>query len=183
MDFDSLCRRNPEIVGWIYCADSPVNYPVLQASDNKKYLKTQPDGKTSGSGAIFIDCNCRRDFASDNTIMYGHNLKNKMFSCLLKYDSQSYYDAHSVMWLLTPGGDYRIELFAGFVIKDGGRVYVIDLLTPQDWTDFTGYCLRSSRFAPVFQPEPDNRLITLSTCDGSFENARYVVVGSLIPVG
>ena len=181
VDFDGLCAQNPEIVGWIYCEDTPINYPVLQASDNKKYLKVQPDGKTSGSGAVFIDCNCRHDFTSDNTIMYGHNLKNKMFSCLSKYSSQSYYDAHSVMWLLTPGGNYRIELFAGFVIKDGGRVYVIDLFTPQDWTDFTGYCLRSSKFTPFFQPVPGDRLITLSTCDSSFENARYVVIGSLVP--
>ena len=180
VDFDGLCGINPDIVGWIYCEDTPISYPVLQGKDNKKYLIIQPDGKTSGSGSVFIDCNCDRNFTNDNTIMYGHNLKNKMFACLSRYSSQSYYDNHSVMWLLTPNGNYRIELFAGFIIKDGGWVYVIDLLTPADWSKFTNSCLKASKFKSSFQPEPGDRLITLSTCNYSFDNARYVVVGSLV---
>ena len=73
-----------------------------------------------------------------------------------------------------------IELFAGFIIKDGGWVYVIDLLTPSDWSKFTNSCLKASKFKSSFQPEPGDRLITLSTCNYSFDNARYVVVGSLV---
>lgn len=180
VDFDGLCRENPDIVGWIYCEDTPVNYPVLQGEDNKKYLSVQPDGRTSGSGSVFIDCNCDREFISDNTIMYGHNLKNKMFASLSRYSNQAYYDKHSVMWLLTPGENYKIELFAAFVIKDGGWIYVIDLPFPGDWDEFTESCRKASIIRPSFQPEQDDRLITLSTCDYSFDNARYVVVGSLV---
>ena len=180
VDFEGLRGENPDIVGWIYCEDTPINYPVLQGEDNRKYLTVQPDGRTSGSGSVFIDCNCESEFISDNTIMYGHNLKNKMFASLSKYSSQTYYDRHSVMWLLTPGENYKIELFAGFVIKDGGWVYVIDLPFPGDWEEFTEACLKHSYFRSAYQPEKDDRLITLSTCDYSFDNARYVVIGSLI---
>ena len=180
VDFDGLCGENPDVVGWIYCEDTPINYPVLQGEDNKKYLTIQPDGRTSGSGSVFIDCNCESEFTSDNTIMYGHNLKNKMFSSLSRYSSQSYYNKHPVMWLLTPDQNYMIELFAGFVIKDGGWVYVIDFPFPGDWEEFTEACLKNSFFRSMYPPEKGDRLITLSTCDYTFDNARYVVVGSLI---
>lgn len=51
-------------------------------------------------------------------------MKNEtMFSSLTKYKSQSYYNEHPVLYLFTPGGNYKIELIAGFVSKATGEVY------------------------------------------------------------
>ena len=174
---------NPEIVGWIYCADTPINYPVLQAANNEKYLKLQPDGKTSRSGSIFIDFNCQPDFSSDNTLMYGHNRLSGMFACLPSYSRQSFYEKHPVMWLLTPHGDYRVDLISGFAARVNEWVYDINLFTEKFRSDFVQRCLDASDFRTSAEPVPGTRLLTLSTCHyNGTEEARYVVIGMLIPV-
>ena len=182
IDFEGLCHMNPEIVGWIYCEGTQISYPVLRGTDNQKYLKIQPDGKTSKSGSIFIDCACEADFSSDNTIVYGHNLKNGMFSSLSEYRKQEYYEAHPVWWLLTPGGDYKIEVFSAFVVDAGAWVYQIGLGDEDAKAAFIERCLRYSNFESTYTPSPGDRLITLSTCNYTFNDARYVVVGALVPV-
>ena len=180
VDFDGLHSVNPEIIGWIYCEGTPINYPVLQGSNNEKYLKYTPDGKRSKNGSIFIDCTCLPDFSSDNTIVYGHNRKDAMFSSLYRYSEQDYYDSHPVMWLLTPNADYRIDLFAGMVVNVESRVYSINLYSDKTWTSFVDSCMESSDFHSAVQPPLHARLITLSTCNQSFLDARYVLVGMLV---
>lgn len=182
VDFDELQQMNPEIVGWIYCEDTPINYPVLQGKNNEKYLHYQPDGKTSKNGSIFIDYQCEPDFSSDNTLVYGHNRKNGMFASLPKYGYQSYYDAHPVMWLLTPDQNYKVELFAGFPVRANSWVYEIVLTVDKFKAEFVDQCLKSSGFRTENEPDPNSRLLTLSTChyDGTAD-ARFVVIGALIP--
>ena len=34
VDFDSLKSYNSDVVGWIYCPDTEINYPVAQSDDN-----------------------------------------------------------------------------------------------------------------------------------------------------
>ena len=30
IDFDALLNRNKDVIGWLYCPDTDVNYPVVQ---------------------------------------------------------------------------------------------------------------------------------------------------------
>ena len=180
VDFEELQQMNPEIIGWLYCEDTPINYPVLQTTDNSKYLKMQPDGKTARSGSIFVDCNCESDFSSDNNIVYGHNRRNGMFSCLPKYEYQTYYKDHPVMWLLTPDKNYRIDLFAGFATLAADWVYEINLYPERLRNEYLDRCLKSSDFKSDIDPHVDCSIITLSTCHyNGIDDARYVVMGTL----
>ena len=58
----------------------------------------------------------RRTFSDNNTIIYGHNMRDgSMFSTLVEYKAQAYYDEHPEMYLVTPEGGYVVEVFSAFV--------------------------------------------------------------------
>lgn len=176
IDFDALKQENNDIVGWIYCPDTPINYPVVKGKDNNQYLHTNLKGKYLVSGTIFTDYR-NGDVGDDpNYIVYGHSMKNDtMFGTLSNYKKQSYYDAHPTLYFLTPKGNYIIELCAGAVVKRNSEIYKT---APQE-TTVTDIIAKSTFDSDVKITAEDN-VITLSTCSYEFNNARYVVIGKMI---
>ena len=72
-------------------------------------------------GCLFIDYENAEDFSDNNTIIYGHNMRDgSMFSTLVEYKAQAYYDEHPEMYLVTPEGGYVVEVFSAFCGKPGG---------------------------------------------------------------
>ena len=55
VDFEALRKENSDVVGWLYCPDTPINYPVVQGEDNNQYLRADLKGKYLVSGTIFVD--------------------------------------------------------------------------------------------------------------------------------
>lgn len=175
IDFDQLLAQYPNAVGWLHCEGTPINYPVMQSDDNDYYLRRLPNGTYNTAGSLFADYRCGEIGETNNYIIYGHNMKNgTMFSSLIKYKSQSYYDKHPVLYLYTPEGAYKIELIAGFVSKPTGEVYN----TNQTYEQVLNYCSNSTFRSDIAISEGDC-YITLSTCSYEYENARYVVIGKI----
>ena len=175
IDFDALKLENSDIIGWIYCPDTPINYPVVKGKDNNQYLRTDLKGKYLVSGTIFADYRNGNVGEDSNYIVYGHNMKNStMFGTLVKYKEQSYYDAHPILYFLTPENNYIIELCAGTVVKRDADIYKT---TPNEntVTDF----IAKSTFVSEVEIADGDRIITLSTCSYEFNNARYVLIGTL----
>ena len=56
VDFDHLKAQNPDVVGWLYCEGTPINYPVMQGRTNDDYLYTMLDGSYNKAGSLFLDC-------------------------------------------------------------------------------------------------------------------------------
>ena len=70
IDFHTLQSVNPEVIGWIYVeALDGVNYPVVQAEDNDKYLHLTYEGNYNFAGTIFIDYENSSDFSDCNTLV------------------------------------------------------------------------------------------------------------------
>ena len=182
VDFDKLSATNSDAIGWIYCADTPINYPVVQAADNSKYLHAGLDGKYLRSGTIFADYRNEEITTDRQLVLYGHSMKNKtMFGSLLEYKQQAYYDAHPVWYYLTPDAEYRIELFAGCVSKVADIIYRPN---PDD-AEYTAYIekMRSqSTFDSDVEVSLEDTIVVLSTCSYEFDNARYVALGKLVKI-
>ena len=123
-------------------------------------------------------CN-QANFSDWNTVIYGHNMKDgTMFGTLPEYRKQTYYDAHPVLYLFTPQQMYRVELVAGYLTAATSEAYS----TPQsqDERDLLLEAAREhSTFVSSTTVEPDDRVITLSTCSYEYNDARYVLVGVL----
>lgn len=122
VNFAELSAVNPDIVDWLYCEDTMINYPVTQTDDNSYYLKHLFDGTYNANGCLFLDCRTGRDFSDPHSIIYGHHMKNgSMFSSLDGYKKQDCFDAYPQLPLVTPGSNFVIDLFAGYVasVRDG----------------------------------------------------------------
>ena len=118
IDFSSLREENDEIVGWIYSPDTVINYPVLKADDNNKYLYHLPNGRYNLAGSIFADYR-NSDFGTDsNYIIYGHHMKNdSMFGTIYEYRSQEYYNNHPFIYYLTPEKNKKSNLESSKIFK------------------------------------------------------------------
>lgn len=180
VDFDLLRSENPDVVGWIYCPDTEVDYPVFRSDDNRYYLRRLGDGAYNNAGSIFADCRNSEELSEENVILYGHNMDNgTMFALLPQYAQQEFYEAHPVWYLLTPEADYKVELFAGFVTSTRSLVYSTQCEMTKDGRPITDQAWEESDFRGVDPPWEGARTLTLSTCSYEFSNARYVVMGIL----
>ena len=180
INFDELKKINKDVIGWIYSENTPINYPILQTNNNIKYLRHLLDGRYSASGSIFLDSVCAPNFSDDNSIIYGHHMRDgSMFASLSKYKKQDYYDKYSELWLLTPERDYLIIPIAGLVVKSDSFFFTN---TIKNKLNYIKNALKQSTFVPIKVPTIEDKLITLSTCDYTYDDARFILLGILIPI-
>lgn len=183
VNFERLSQVNDDVVGWIYSDDTPIDYPVVQAEDNQYYLHRLIDHTEDFAGSIFMDYRNARDFSDLNTILYGHNMKNQsMFGTLQAYNDQSYFDAHPILYLLTPNQAYKIELIANFGTDHVSDIYQIPG-SYEEQMELLDYAKQHSLITSEVSFEKDDRLITLSTCDVEYDTARFILIGKLSKVG
>lgn len=179
VDFELLRQTSQDIRAWLYCEDTMINYPVAQSDDNEYYLYKLLNGNYNRGGTLFMECTNQGDFSDWNTLIYGHNMKNNtMFGTLTDYNSQEYYEEHPIWYLMTPDGDYRIELIAGYVTDTSSEIYTIPQ-TMEEKDKLVESIMRRSTFATQAEISSKDRLITFSTCTYEYDDARYVLVGIL----
>lgn len=182
VDFPELLSRNRDVVGWLYCPDTVVNYPVVQAADNETYLHTDLYGDYLRSGTLFADCNNEKPMVEKNYIVHGHSMKDgSMFDVLLDYKRQSFYDRHPVWYYLTPEENYRIELVVGCVVYSTRDIYTPSVNAEVMMREL-GVLEDMSTFQSATTYSEEDCFVTFSTCSYEFDTARYVLVGKLVPM-
>lgn len=182
--FARLVAQNPDFKGWISIPGTNLSFPVMQRVAEKNfYLRHDFDGEYSVYGVPYLDEGCRLDAGgqSENLIIYGHNMKTgTIFGCLTGYKKPEYYAGHPTITFDTLYGDAEYEVFAAFaidVVEDPDFVY--NSFTGGDQAAFDAYVgevLRRSDVASGITPAYGDALLTLSTCEYSTDNGRYVVV-------
>ena len=179
VDFETLKEKNDDIIGWLYCPNTPLNYAIVQAEDNEYYLQRDFNKEYSNSGTLFADCRNSGDFSDKNTVIYGHNMKNNsMFATLIKYKNDEYYKVNPVMYLITPDKKYTVELIAGVVKKSSQELYD-NLLQEENVKYIIDEALLQSTFDTNYVFDENDRFVTLSTCSYDYDDARFILIGKL----
>ena len=81
------------------------------------------------------------------------------------------------MKLLTPHGDYLIELISG-TVEDGNYEFVrFDLESNKAFLDYVEELRSRSTFTSYANVRADDKIICFCTCSYEWNNARYMVVG------
>lgn len=176
VNFDALMDINADVVGWIYSEGTPINYPIVQGKDNDEYLRHTIRGEYNNAGSIFLDYRNASDFSTVFNVIYGHNLyTQEMFGSLLQYKKDGYFQDHSTLWLLTPHGDYKLHVIAGFTLKASSPLYEFDM-TEEGIGNFLAQALTKSDFTPPVDDTPIENFMVLSTCSYEYDGARYILV-------
>lgn len=185
VDWDYLRSVNSDVVGWLYCPGTIINYPVVQNPDNEYYLKHGFDRQSNVSGAIFADAGSVIGSPSSNLVIYGHNMKDKsMFGSFQAYVSESYCDENPSLYLLTPDRNYRIDLF-GTHIKEG----TVDNFptffgSTEAYQSYLDSVTSSFYWIKRDVINTNYQLVTLTTCTSAsgYSDARLLIHGVLIPI-
>ena len=174
--FEELIRINPDVYGWITLYGTQIDYPLVQAEDNDKYVNTDYEGNFSLSGALFLDCNNARDMSDTVNIIYGHHMeKDKMFGGLDHYEKQDYFKEHQYGNLYVDGMNYGLEFF--MLIKADAYDSKVYNTNERDINQYIEY-ISSYSLQKLDIPECE-RLICLSTCSSDSTNGRVILVGSI----
>ena len=198
---------NPEVVGYMTIpsvdgSNPIVQLPVVQATDNSKYLNTSFYGDESIAGTLFLDWrnaydkvvdNFRYVDNSDNIIVYGHNMANdSMFGCLKYYQRNAdYYSNHPIIEFSSNYKNYTYKIFSFFIVDaadDTDTKYdcwnTLDFNGSTEFYRFVNEAKRRSLRLNDVDVQYGDKLLTLSTCNTILDKrGRLIVMARLVRDG
>jgi len=164
-----LSMINPDYVGWIRIDGTVIDYPVVQGSDNIKYLNTTFRGERNSSGTIFMDTGCTGDFTGF-TLLHGHNMRDgSMFADLNGFTG--FWTSYPDIAIFTKDG--KLLTFTIFDIKrtdNGNTLFSLpgkSLDAAADYFSVYGFSVQD------FLDGTD--ILVLATCTSGHRDERLVV--------
>lgn len=184
VNWKKLRKKNKDVIGWIYCPGTVIDYPIVQGKDNDTYLHTGVDGTWSGAGTLFVDCANEDPFQECNTVIYGHHMRDgSMFHDLDDWKDKNHLKKHPVFYLYTPTQNYELKILCwNNVSATDTNVYGV----PFD-EEAMGKYIEMIKKAPVKTKEASDiseadSFVTLSTCAYTFKDARSILACKVVPV-
>ena len=182
IDFDALRKINPDVIAWLYYEDTQIDYPIVKGQDNDFYLYRMLDGTYSVFGTLFADAITERPFKQFNTIVYGHHMKNgSMFGHIQRLKDPSYVEEHPRMELITPEAKYHMEIWAFLNQPADSNIYTTNIKDVVGREAYLDTVRQLASYTTDVAVEPTDTLVVLSTCAYEYKDARYMVVGKLVP--
>ncbi|WP_294496443.1 class B sortase [uncultured Gemmiger sp.] len=181
--FARLVELNPDFVGWISIEGTNVDFPVMQSAVENRdfYLRHNFQGEYDDYGVPYLDADCvlAGEGASNNLVIYGHHMKSgTMFGSLTNYKQASYYEEHPTIEFDTLYGDGTYEVFAAFpidIVNDPFPYNTYQNMDEETFNTFVDEVKRRSSVDSGITPVYGDQLLTLSTCEYSVGNGRFVV--------
>ncbi len=183
VDFETLKSTNPEVVGWIWIGESNISFPLLRGEDNRKYLNRSYNLQQTSSGSIFMDFRNSPDLSSDNTVIYGHNIKSGgMFGELKQFGDPEYLKAHRDLYIFTETCVFKYRIFAAYKTESDSKSYTLDFSEDFSYNDFIEYVTPFVSDSGNAAPSEVTKLVTLSTCTSAQRTERFVVHAYLVAI-
>lgn len=176
VDLSALKTENPDTVGWLRLEGTNVNYPFVQANDNKFYLSHSFSKNYNSAGWVFLDYRNSKKFDDKNSIIYAHGRTDKtMFGSLhnlLKNDWRSNPDNYLIR-LVTDNFSAIYQIFSVYVIPTTSDYLRITFNTDDEFKEFADILKNRSGFDFKTNINTNDKILTLSTC---YNNDKKIVV-------
>lgn len=170
----SLYEQNDDLIGWIQIEDTNINYPVMLGD---YYLNHNFNKEYSDYGVPFV-----LDGITDNTIIYGHNMKtNTMFHELINYADYDVYKENKYIEFTTLESSNYYEIVYAFKTTGSSDIYNYSSFnSADDFAVFNSKCSELSLYDTGVKAEYGDKLITLSTCEYSRNDGSFVVIAKKV---
>jgi len=181
LSFEGLKSLNKEVIGWISVYGTKIDYPVVQADNNEKYINTNVKGEYSLSGSIFLDYHNKNDFTDFNSILYGHHMdRSAMFGDIEKFKEKDFFGSRRYGNLFVNGHNYGVELFA-FLEVDAydSEVYAPGIEGHEARQEYLDRLLVKSTHKRDIGIGTMERIVLLSTCTSDITNGRQILAGRI----
>lgn len=168
---------NEDICGWIRIDNTNIDYPILFPHTSLEYLEKDYKKNFTPGGSIFIDYKNDRYFKDDYTVIYGHNMTEKMmFSDIKLFKEKDFFEKHKTGKLYTGDEIYNIKIYT-FNILDSNRdiAYVVEQYKNNNNSKLIANFEKSAVFKNNIEISPDDQLIILTTCNGVGTPERAVL--------
>ena len=172
---------NHHVIAWLDIPGTDVSYPILlHPEEDNHYLNINIDGSYGYPGCIYTNSMEGKDFATFNTVIYGHNMADgTYFGSLKSYNDADFRAAHKEIDIYTPTEKHSYTLCAVVTYDDR---YITERYLDEFEADRVAF-LRSLRdFGAVIDESvpvsTEGHIITLSTCVGGMPNNRLLIVAA-----
>ncbi len=173
VNFDELAKINPDVVGWVYVPNTPINYPVVQTDNNETYLYKLFDLSGNGSGSIFMDMDDTAPGMIDQqTTIYGHHMYDgSMFKYIDDTLQQDAFDTVTTVYYITRDATYKCTPLFTMQVEDTYNDARVNNFTEEGHT-LTDYLRDGLSQAKAKASDAETRIesadkvFTLVTCAG-----------------
>lgn len=187
-EYKKIYNMNKKLIGWLKIDDTNIDYPVMQTDNNEYYLDHNLNQEKDNNGSIFMDKECDVILGNTNFILYGHHMKDgSMFGGLSKYSSKEYYSEHKYINFDTiyEKGTYEVMyVFRSEIYNKEDIVFkyyqFIDAVSEKEFNSYMKEMEAISLYETGVTAQYGDKLLTLSTCDYSVADGRFVVVAKRI---
>ena len=172
VDLAACKTQNEDFIAWLQIPGTPVDYPVVSTDDTKHYLNHTFTGEKSYLGTLFSLGKTDYEAPSQNIAIYGHHIRSNdevMFSPLLAYKDESYYDGHELIYLdsLYHAAEYRI--FAVINMRSGDwEPSTASFDSDEAFLAFIAQARAQALYETGVEVNVNDEILTLITCDRSY---------------
>lgn len=181
--FDSLLKINKDTVAWIYVKNTKINYPVVQSTRNNYYLWRDFNKKRNNYGWIFMDYRNNPNDLDQNTIIYGHNVKEGiMFGTMRTMMNPSWYNKEDNRLITFNTIDKKMQwlMFSTYRISATEDYLRTNFNSEEEFMEFINLIKSRSKKDFKVDIKPTDKILTMQTC--SSNNTRNVVHAVLVSV-
>ena len=165
--FNELKTINNDTKGWIQVNGTNINYPFVQATDNKYYLTHTFTKNYNSAGWVFLDYRNNINELNKNTIIYAHGRDDKtMFGSLKNILKSGWLNNtdNYIIKLSTETHNTLWQVFSVYRIPTTSDYLKIDFYSNEDFLDFTNKLINRSKHNFNTTINEFDKILTLSTC-------------------
>jgi sortase B len=186
IDFAGLQAVNKDVYAWLTVAGTEIDYPLLQHPiDDTYYLNYRIDGSYGLPGCIYTESLNARDFSDQNTVIYGHNMKDgSQFAQLHKFRERGFFDDNREVVIYLPDRELHYQIFAAYIYDDRHLLYSFNFADPRVYAKYLEAIFdrddNRSLVDKGIAVTADDRIITLATCIANEGDKRLLVQAVLV---